>query len=71
VVWTYYADYNAPDWGSTRSNVPLSDFFGLYPTPRPFVPIPTTHSAGFFRTYYSTNVPYQPTGPDGTSGEED
>ena len=71
MVWTYYADYNAPDWGSTRSNVPLSDFFSLYPTPRPFVPIPTTYSAGFFRTYYSTNVPYQPTGPDGTSGEED
>ena len=24
-----YADYNAPDWGPNRGNVPLSDFFGM------------------------------------------
>jgi phospholipase C len=53
----YYADYNAPDWGSGHSNIPLSDFFGLYPTTRPFVSINTDKDYKFFEGANSGDFP--------------
>jgi len=67
-----YADYNAPDWGSKRNHIPLSDFFSLS-SQRDFTHIPTPFGPDFFRKYYTTlvnGVYPTPTGPDGTSGEE-
>jgi phospholipase C len=58
----YYADWNAPDWGQGRNNIPLSDFFPLS-TPRPFVPISTPKDYTFFQNYYATTGT-APTGPD-------
>lgn len=60
----YYADYNAPDWGQLRNNIPLSDFFPLT-TARPFVPITTLQPYTCFQHYAQcTGVSYTPTGPD-------
>jgi len=48
-----YADYNAPDWGPQRNNVPLSDFFGLWTppnsNPRKFVSITTPYGYTCFQ----------------------
>ena len=65
-----YADYNAPDWGATRGHIPLADFFSLG-NQRSFTTITNLpYAPNFFETYYQkTGNP--PTGPDGTSGEED
>jgi hypothetical protein len=65
-----YADYNAPDWGPTRGHIPLADFFSLG-NQRSFTTITNLpYAPNFFETYYQkTGNP--PTGPDGTSGEED
>jgi hypothetical protein len=62
IAQPYYADYNAPDWGLLRNNVPLSDFFNLN-TPRPFTSINTSYNAQFFEDYYANG--HTPTGPDG------
>jgi hypothetical protein len=60
----YYADYNAPDWGAKRNNIPLSDFFQLpVNQPRPFVSILTQKDYTFFTKYYATTGT-SPTGPD-------
>jgi hypothetical protein len=59
-----YADYNAPDWGPNRGNVPLSDFFGLYPNPRPFVSITTDETYTYFEGANSTLIPGYPGDPD-------
>jgi hypothetical protein len=67
----YYADANAPD--GANGNVPLSDFFSLS-NQRSFTPIATPYPPSKFTSYYTTlqNSVYPvPTGPDGTSGEED
>jgi hypothetical protein len=66
-----YADLNTLDGAS--GNVPLSDFFKLT-NQRSFTPITTPFPPSKFETYYSTpqnGVVPVPTGPDGTSGEED
>jgi phospholipase C len=61
-----YADYNAPDWGTQRTNVPLSDFFGS--TQQTFTPINTLEPYSCFRDYAScTGTPFTPTGPDDDS----
>jgi hypothetical protein len=60
----YYADYNAPDWGTERGNIHLSDFFPLSTAqPRPFVSISTSKPFTYFQTYYQTTGA-SPTGPD-------
>jgi len=62
-----YADINAPD--NQNGNIPLSDFFTLYPShPRPFVPITTTFPASKFSTYY-TDTGTVPIGPDDDSSD--
>jgi hypothetical protein len=71
----YYADYNAPDWSADHETVvPLSDFFSLS-NQRSFTNITNLpYGPSFFKSYYTTqqNGVYPvPTGPDGTSGEED
>ncbi len=60
-----YADYNAPDWSADHiQHVPLSDFFGLYPSQRSFVPITSVSEPyTFFQNYYQTTQT-SPTGPD-------
>jgi hypothetical protein len=66
-----YADLNTLDGAS--GNVPLSDFFKLS-NQRSFTSISTPFPPSKFETYYSTpqnGVVPVPTGPDGTSGEED
>jgi hypothetical protein len=69
-----YADYNAPDWSTDhKAHVPLSDFFSLS-NQRSFTGISTPYPPSKFTTYYTTpqnGVLPVPTGPDGTSGEED
>jgi Phosphoesterase family len=55
-----YADANAPDLSPT--NIPLSDFFGLYPVGRPFVQIQSSYDSGFFESYYLNGG--TPAGPD-------
>jgi len=58
-----YVDYNAPDWGPQRSNVPLSDFFGS--TPYNFTNIQTLEPYTCFQDYGNClNAPFTPTGPD-------
>jgi phospholipase C len=67
----YYADANTLD--SANNNVPLSDFFSTS-NQRSFTSISTPYNPAVFRGYYTTlqNGVYPvPTGPDGTSGEED
>jgi hypothetical protein len=63
----YYADYNAPDWGTRRQNIPLSDFFPLS-TARPFVPIsiPQQYNYTCFQHFARCTgiAAYVPTGPD-------
>lgn len=57
-----YADNNALD--DLPPNIPLSDFFSLYPSGRPFVQIPfTPYPASFFQSYYATTGA-APAGPD-------
>lgn len=73
VAEPYYADYNALDWGPDRNNIPLSDFFSLSGQ-RAFTPISTPYPRSAFTGYYTTlhhGIYAIPTGPDGTSGEED
>jgi hypothetical protein len=73
VAEPYYADYNALDWGPGRNNIPLSDFFSLS-SRRTFTPISTPYPPSAFTGYYTTlhhGIYPTPTGPDGTSGEED
>ena len=69
-----YADYNALDWSTDhKTHVPLSDFFSLS-NQRGFTSISTPYPPSKFTTYYTTpqnGVLPVPTGPDGTSGEED
>jgi phospholipase C len=59
-----YADYNAPDWGPLRNNVPLSDFFALWTGTgsigRPFQQILSNYDPSFFENYYVTHVPVGP-----------
>jgi len=62
-----YADYNAPDWGPSRNNIPLSDFFSLN-NQRGFTYINTPKAPGYFEKYYS-ETHATPTGPD-ADGEE-
>jgi hypothetical protein len=67
----YYADANTLD--SANNNIPLSDFFSTS-NQRSFTSINTIYDPGVFRGFYTTlqNGVYPvPTGPDGTSGEED
>jgi phospholipase C len=67
----FYADANTLD--SVNSNVPLSDFFSLS-NQRNFTNISTPYPPSKFTGFYTTlqNGVYPvPTGPDGTSGEED
>jgi hypothetical protein len=67
----YYADFNALD--GANGNVPLSDF-SLLNNQRTFTNISTPYPPSKFTGYYTTlrNGAYPvPTGPDGTSGEED
>jgi phospholipase C len=67
----YYADANTLD--SANNNVPLSDFFSTS-NQRSFTSIRTPYNPAVFRGYYTTlqnGVFPVPTGPDGTSGEED
>jgi hypothetical protein len=69
ITWptTLYADCNAPDWGSAGcpdGNIPLSDFFGLYPNSRPFVSITTTKDYKFFEGASITLIPGYPGDPD-------
>jgi hypothetical protein len=60
-----YADWNAPDWGVNRNNIPLSDFFPLpVNQPRPFVSIPTQKDFNYFRNFHVYNAGWVPTGPD-------
>jgi len=56
-----YADQNAPD--NQNGNIPLSDFFSLYPNQRTFVPITTLKDYKFFQGYYETTGA-EPMGPD-------
>ncbi|HXM24293.1 MAG TPA: hypothetical protein VN948_23765 [Terriglobales bacterium] len=69
-----YADYNAPDWSTDHKTVvPLSDFFSLS-NQRNFTNILTPYPPSKFTGFYNTpqnGVYPMPTGPDGTSGEED
>jgi hypothetical protein len=63
-----YADYNAPDWGQFRTNVPLSDFFGS--TAYNFTSIHTLQDYSCFQTFGTcTNTTYVPGGPDGDDGD--
>ncbi len=61
-----YADYNAPDWGQKRNNIPLSDFFdpALIGHPRTFASFSAPYNASYFEMYYQRNPLYTPTGPD-------
>ena len=61
-----YADYNAPDWGPLRNNIPLSDFFPLpVSQPRPFVSVSTSKPFSCFQHFGTClNTTYVPTGPD-------
>jgi phospholipase C len=66
----YYADFNALDWGPSRSNIPLSDFFSLS-NQRVFTKIPNLpYPPSVFRGFY-TSTGNLPTGPDGASGDGD
>jgi hypothetical protein len=67
IAQPYYADYNAPDWGGSppnNTNVPLSDFFGLYPSQRPFVPITTDKPYTWFKNANNNEIPGYPGAPD-------
>jgi hypothetical protein len=68
----YYADANTLD--SANNNIPLSDFFSVS-NQRNFTNINNLpYGPNFFRTFYATSqngVYPAPTGPDGTSGEEE
>jgi phospholipase C len=68
----YYADANTLD--SANNNIPLSDFFSVS-NQRNFTNINNLpYGPNFFRTFYATSqngVYPVPTGPDGTSGEEE
>jgi hypothetical protein len=71
IAQPYYADFNTLD--SANGNLPLPDFFSLS-NQRSFTPITTPYNPAVFRGYYTTpqdGVYPMPTGPDGTSGEED
>jgi phospholipase C len=63
-----YADYNAPDWGPQRNNIPLSDFFGS--TFYNFTSINTSEPYTCFQNFGTcTNTPYVPGGPDSDDGD--
>ena len=63
-----YADYNAPDWGPQRNNIPLSDFFGS--TFYNFASINTSEPYTCFQNFGTcTNTPYVPGGPDSDDGD--
>jgi len=61
-----YADFNAPDWGQQRNNIPLSDFFRLS-TGRSFVPITTLQPYWYFQGHSEYDPNWVPTGPDDDS----
>jgi len=63
-----YADYNAPDWGTLRKNVPLSDFFGS--TAYNFTNINTSQPYTCFQNFGTcTGTTYVPGGPDSDDGD--
>jgi hypothetical protein len=65
---TIYADYNAPDWGSRHTNVPLSEFFNLpINSPRSFTSISTEQPYTYFQNHYLYDSTWVPTGPDDDS----
>ena len=57
-----YADYNAPDWGKARNNIPLSDFFGS--AQYSFTHINTLEPYTYFTGYSQYNPGWVPDGPD-------